>query len=177
MEDLNRICAAMALFSALWTVPLYGQSRNFDLKSDVLGESIAQFKARNTQASCSRFSDVEVECKDPSASFAGHMPYIWLEKPGDCFGCGLAADFFRGKLTFIGYTVSNAEGGGDVLALLTEKFGKPSSGGKGDGYLLNAEWRNSTQHIHLQISSGPIAVHPEIAVYLEYNKNSANNDI
>lgn len=153
------------------------QSRQFDLKGDVLGESIAQFKARNAQASCSRFSDVEVECKDSSASFAGHMPYIWLEKPGDCFGCGLAADFFHGKLTFIEYTVSNAEGGGDVLALLTEKFGKPSSGGKGDGYLLNAEWRNSTQHIHLQISSGPIAVHPEIAVYLEYNKNPANNDI
>ena len=106
MEDLNRICAAMMLFSALWTVPIYGQSRPFDLKGDVLGESIAQFKARNSQASCSRFSDVEVECKDPSASFAEHMPYIWLEKPGYCFGCGLAADFFHGKLPSIAYTVS-----------------------------------------------------------------------
>lgn len=176
--DLNHICAAM-FFSALLMTPLYGQSRQFDLKGDVLGETVPQFKARHPQATCSRFSDVEIECRDSSASFAGHTPYLYYNHEGDCDDCGLSADFFHGKLTFVGYVVSNGGySGGDVMALLTKKFGKATSGGSGDGVLVEAEWRNSIQRISLHIDNRQPPDHtPEIRVHLEYIKDPADNDI
>ena len=67
-------------------------------------------------------NDVTVACFDKTGSFAGHNPY---DCDKDCFNNGLGADFFKGRLTFVHYSVA-LNGESDGLKLLTDKYGKPN---------------------------------------------------
>jgi len=93
-------------------------AKPFDLKGDVLGESMDVFKTRHPQAQCERTSDVRWECEDKKAEFAGHLA------PDDCPNCGMTARFYRDKLFGLDYWVS-LYGGGNIPELLTKKFGPP----------------------------------------------------
>ena len=115
------------------------------LKGDVLGEPLPTFKTNHPRATCEHFSDVVISCQEADASFAGHQPYIFYSKEGDCFSiCGLVAEFYRGKLSFVAYNVSNRDGGSNVVQLLKQKFGKPKFL-YSDDMLTSATWeRGST---------------------------------
>lgn len=153
-----------------------GQQHRFDLKGDVLGESLATFKARHARAHCRDTSDTVVSCNQPDASFAGHNPYIYYDHEGDCLNCGLAADFFKGRLTFIWYNVSYSEAfhAKSVCDLLTAKFGKPTSHSDDEGYEF-AKWERKDETLSLTVTKqGP---HPQISVSLERAKSSDSKDI
>ena len=153
-----------------------GQQHRFDLKGDVLGESLATFKAKHTRLHCYDTSDTVVTCKQPDASFAGHNPYIYYEHEGDCLNCGLGAEFFKGRLTFISYNVSNALGypHESVFDLLTAKFGKPTSHSNDEGYEF-AKWERKDETLSLTVTKQE--PHPQISVSLERAKSSDGKDI
>lgn len=107
----------------------------FELRGDYLGESLSSFKERHPKVYCYDVNDVTVACFDNTGSFAGHNPY---DCDKDCFNSGLGADFFKGRLTFVHYSVA-LNGESDVLKLLTDKYGKPNEHYESE-YLATASW-------------------------------------
>ena len=170
-----RKAVLIGVLLAAFFVSVEGQQPKFDLKGDVLGESVATFKAKHTRATCSDTSDTVLSCRQSDASFAGRNPYIYYEKEGDCLNCGLAAEFFKGRLTFISYNVSNVVSHEQsVFDLLTAKFGKPTSHSNDEGYEF-AKWERKDETLSLTVTKqGP---HPQIGVSLERAKSSDNKDI
>lgn len=179
---MKRVSKAVVLIGCLLlaalSAPANGQrqQQRFDLKGDVLGESLATFKANHTRARCWDTSDTLVTCKQSDASFAGHNPYIYYEHEGDCLDCGLAANFFKGRLFFLWYNVSYSDAYHEksVFDLLTAKFGKPTSHSDDEGYEF-ARWERKDETLSLKVTKqGP---HPQISVSLEGAKSSDSKDI
>jgi len=149
----------------------------FSLKGDALGESLSAFKVSHPRAKCGNSSDVYVGCQQSDASFAGHQPYSYFLKEGDCAHfCGLVADFYRGQLIFLAYNVSNNDGDRTVLKLLKEKFGEPKSFSSSEA-LTTAEWEDPKQYLTLEISNPPIVKAPMISVSLRYKESPDKGDI
>lgn len=74
-------------------------AQRFDLKGDVLGESVATYRSRHPNAKCqssSTPSTALVTCKEIDASFAGHESFI--DNPS-CYPRD--AIFFKNRLQFI----------------------------------------------------------------------------
>jgi hypothetical protein len=95
--------------------------KQFDLNGDVLGESVATFKARHPRAECTNNSETVMMCSQQDGiSFAGFT--------GVPSRIGLFARFFQGRLNIISYQVGGFKAGNSILSVLTEKFGKPSKG-------------------------------------------------
>lgn len=144
------------IVALLIPVVAFAQSRRFDLKGDILGETLATFKARHPRVSCNRFSDAGVFCDDDTASFAGHRA-----------SAGLQATFFRGRLTRLEYTVYVGFGGAaDLLDTLTKKFGNPTA------LVPTPHWQNRTQQLSLRIIESEYA-----SIALTYMKDPESRDI
>jgi hypothetical protein len=163
------------LFSLLATLTAFGQQqKTFELRGDVLGETLAAFKEHHPHVQCSRYDDVTVSCSDRDGSFAGHSPYICEKEP--CVLDGLSAEFYRGRLKWLYYDVQREDSGGDPFELLSKKYGKPGDH-YDDGLVLNATWTSKGQRIFLQIVKDQQIGRPGISVTLEYVKDPAKGDI
>ena len=147
----------------------FAQAQEFDLKGDKLGDSLALFKMRHPEAKCN--PDANAMCFDSEAHFGGHWP---SRNPGSG---GLTAHFSQGKLKSISYHVV-ANGGGDILKVLTEKFGKPSQEKAELLSLPLMYWENQTQELSFIKFSSERGIE-EIFVSLKYRegRDPENKDI
>ena len=93
------------------------QPQPFDLKGDVLGESIVTFKARHPQAKCGRHSETISYCEQQKGvSFAG-LKHTNLEMNG------MYAGFFKDKMTQLSYFVDGGDTGyNNVVEALAAKI-------------------------------------------------------
>lgn len=140
----------------------------FELKGDVLGESLADFKMHHSQASCKSDGNRDI-CVDHEATFAEHQPFKFVQTDSDA---GLKATFFHGKLKQIHYQVEKS--GIDVFTLFTKKFGKPDNfADYGDtkwALWIRRSSREDFQQLMVHVGMGTI-------VSLIYMGDPANNDI
>jgi len=98
------------------------QQKPFDLKGDVLGESIATFKARHPQANCGRHSDTISYCEQQrDVTFAG-LKHTNLKMNG------MYAGFSEDKMVQLSYFVDGGNTAYNIVVqALAARFGEPSA--------------------------------------------------
>ena len=110
--------------------------KRLNLNGDVIGESVAVFKARHPRAECTNNSETVMMCsREGGISFAG-----FSSVPGRI---ALFARFFDGRLNIISYQVGGLNAGNSIRSALTEKYGKPSRG--------EAIWETPTSILSLTV--------------------------
>jgi len=133
----------MARLAALVLVgAAQAQPKPFDLKGDVLGETIATFKARHPQANCGRHSEMISYCEQQKGvSFAG-LKHTSLGKNG------MYAGFFKDKLIQLSYFVDGGYADyNNVVEALAARFGKPSTERDSGPSFHTSSWERSQMTI------------------------------
>jgi hypothetical protein len=128
----------------------------YELKGDVPGMTLKQFKTNHKHADCTRQSETLQRCHIaddvsfggvPSSSFKGCTLPI-------CAFQGISADFVNGKMVRLRYSVSPG-GASRIIPALKMKFGEPTT-----ATTSSATWKNSVATLTVFDAKG-MQNHPE----------------